>query len=135
MARSSGRTQQPKPKAGRKVRADTLYGTLNLLILQTLAAGAKHGLDVLRRIEATGSNLLRVEEGALYPALHRLERDGLIEGDWGVSDRGRRARFYRLTAAGEEMLGAETERWRDHAAAVAAVLGVSVEPLAGESES
>ena len=83
-----------------KIDSDTLYGTLNLLILKTLGGGPLHGLAVLRRIHEVTADGLRVEEGALYPALHRLERDGLVTGTWGLSENRRRAKFYELTPAG-----------------------------------
>ena len=108
-----------------KIEADTLYGTLSLLVLQTLSDGPLHGLEISRRIHADAEQALRVDEGALYPALHRLERDGLVEGEWGISEKRRRAKFYRLTEKGEQRLEREVRRWLKHANAVAAVLGVS----------
>ena len=107
-----------------RIVADSLYGTLNLLILAALEDGALHGLQVARRIQGASKEVLDVEEGALYPALHRLERDGLLRGTWGVSDRGRRAKFYELTGAGRRHLGREVERWRRHTRAVARVLAL-----------
>ena len=107
-----------------RVGSDTLYGTLNLLIMRTLSAGPAHGLDVARRIGAVSGDVLTVEEGALYPALHRLERDGLVEAEWGVSEHNRRARFYQLTSRGIDRLQGETARWVRHARAVGGVLGV-----------
>ncbi len=107
-----------------KISSDTMYGTLNLLILRTVSQEPQHGLDILRRIEAVSGSALRIEEGALYPALHRLERDGLLAGSWGVSDKRRRARFYRLTASGRRQLDREVSRWLTHIGAVARVLGV-----------
>ena len=104
------------------IDSDTLYGTLNLLVLQALRSGPLHGLAVSRRIESEAGGSLRVEEGALYPALHRLERDGLVEGRWGVTDRKRRAKFYRLTRRGRRHLERESARWARHAEAVASVL-------------
>lgn len=108
-----------------KIEADTLYGTLSLLVLQALADGPLHGLAISRRIRTQAGDALRIEEGALYPALHRLERDGLVEGEWGISDRRRRAKFYRLTDDGRTRLRHDVQRWLQHANAVAAVLGVS----------
>lgn len=107
-----------------KVEADTLYGTLSLLVLQSLSEGPLHGLEISRRIQAQARDALKVDEGALYPALHRLERDGLVEGEWGISDKRRRAKFYRLTERGERRLARDVQRWVRHANAVAAVLGV-----------
>lgn len=104
------------------VEASTLYGTLNLLILRTLEGGALHGLEVRRRIERLSEQVLQVEEGALYPALHRLERDGLLRSEWGTSDKGRRARFYALTGKGRARLARERASWRAHVRAVARVL-------------
>lgn len=101
-----------------RIDAGSLYGTLNLLVLQALADGPVHGLGVARRIQAGSREHLQVEEGALYPALHRLERDGLLTARWGTSENNRRARFYELTARGMAELERETERWRRHAAAV-----------------
>lgn len=111
-----------------RIDADTLYGTLSLLILRTLEDDALHGLEVRRRIHAAAGDLLRVEEGALYPALHRLERDGCLESEWGTSDRNRRAKFYALTEKGARRLERETEGWLDHVRAVGAVLGLALEP-------
>ena len=79
-----------------RIDADTLYGTLSLLILRTLLGESLHGLEIQGRIHDLAREALQVEEGALYPALHRLERDGLLESDWGISTKGRRAKFYRL---------------------------------------
>lgn len=107
-----------------KVEADTLYGTLSLLVLQALSDGALHGLEISRRIHARAGEALRIDEGALYPALHRLERDGLVEGEWGISEKRRRAKFYRLTEEGKRRLARDVRRWVKHANAVAAVLGV-----------
>jgi len=106
------------------IDADTLYGTLNLLVLRALRDGPLHGLAVSRRIEAETRGTLRVEEGALYPALHRLERDALVEGSWGRTDGNRRAKFYRLTRKGRRRLDREVSQWARHAEAVAAVLGL-----------
>jgi transcriptional regulator len=106
------------------IESDTLYGTLNLLVLQALGDGSLHGLAVSRRIANATRGTLRVEEGALYPALHRLERDGLVEGEWGRTDENRRAKFYRLTKRGRRQLERETARWAKHAQAVAGLLGL-----------
>lgn len=109
------------------IDSDTLYGTLNLLVLRALSAGPLHGLAVSRRLEAETAGSVRVEEGALYPALHRLERDGFVVGEWGRTDENRRARFYRLTPKGRKRLEQDTERWARHARAVATVLGLGAE--------
>ncbi len=105
-----------------KIESDTLYGTLNLLILRTLSEGPFHGLAISRQIHADTQDKLKIEEGALYPALHRLERDGLVKGSWGVSETRRRAKFYKLTNKGRAHLEREVERWMGHTKAVAAVL-------------
>ena len=97
-------------------------GTLDLLILQTVATEPLHGYAVGRWIRATGGGALAVEEGALYPALHRLEERGYLEGSWGRTDTGRRAKFYGLTAEGRAHMEAERARWQEHARAVRAVL-------------
>ena len=104
------------------IDAANLYGNLNLLILRTLEAGPMHGLGIGRRIRAASEDVLQVEEGALYPALHRLERDGYLRADWGVSESNRRAKFYQLTHTGRAMLEREIENWERHTAAVAKVL-------------
>jgi PadR family transcriptional regulator, regulatory protein PadR len=105
-----------------RIDAGSLYGTLNLLVLQALADGPQHGLGVARRILAGSGEQLQVEEGALYPALHRLERDGLLQARWGTSENNRRARFYELTPRGRGELAREAARWRRHAAAVRGLL-------------
>ena len=108
-----------------RIDANTLYGTLNLLILQSVAGGGLHGLAIGRRIEAAADDVLRIEEGALYPALHRLERDGLLKAEWGLSESRRRAKFYELTARGRKRLEREIATWLRHANAVASVLDIS----------
>jgi PadR family transcriptional regulator, regulatory protein PadR len=101
---------------------DLLQGTLDLLILKTLSLGPQHGWGVAQRIQQVSRNLLQVNQGSLYPALHRLEEQGWIDSEWGVSDNNRRAKFYRLTAAGKEQLERETEVWRQYAQAVRWIL-------------
>ncbi|HYN86196.1 MAG TPA: PadR family transcriptional regulator [Pyrinomonadaceae bacterium] len=103
-------------------RADLLQGTLDLLILKALSHGPMHGYGVGQRITQMAEELLRVEEGSLYPALYRLEERGLIASEWGTSENNRRARFYKLTAAGRRQLGVEEEGWRLFALAVGKVL-------------
>jgi PadR family transcriptional regulator len=107
------------------IDSGTLYGTMNLLVLQALRPGPLHGLAVSRRIEDETKGTLLVEEGALYPALHRLERDGLLEGEWGRTEENRRAKFYKLTRKGRRQLDRESARWLRHAQAMAAVLNLS----------
>jgi transcriptional regulator len=101
---------------------DLLRGTLDLLVLRTLSAGVMHGYDVARSIrERTGDEIL-VLEGALYPALHRLERRGLVASTWGYSDKQRKAKYYRLTARGRQQLSADVAQWQRYTRAVARVL-------------
>src|SRR5215471_2861457 len=103
-------------------RLDLLQGTLDLLILRTLQPGRMHGWAISERIQQISQDVLRVNQGSLYPALHRLERQGWIRAESGVSELGRRARFYRLTAAGRKQLGVETESWARLTAAIGRVL-------------
>ena len=102
--------------------ADLLPGTLDLLILKAVSLGPLHGYGVLLRIEQITGGALLVEQGALYPALFRLEHRGLLEGEWGVSDDNRRAKYCRLTAAGRRRLKTEAEGWNRLATAMAAAL-------------
>ena len=99
-----------------------LHGTLDALILKTLAAIPRHGYAIARFIEDTTGEAVVIEEGSLYPALYRMERRGWIEAEWGTSELGRRAKFYRLTDAGREQLAAETETWQRFAAGVSKIL-------------
>src|ERR1051326_2683893 len=103
-------------------RLDLLQGTLDLLILRTLQDDAKHGWDIAERIEQMSERVLEVNQGSLYPALHRLEHQGWIKAEWGVSELGRRARFYRLTASGRKQLELETDQWARLTAAIRRVL-------------
>jgi len=103
-------------------QAQLLPGTLDLLILKAVSLGPMHGFGVLLRIEQITHGALLTEQGALYPALHRLEHQGLLESEWGTSENNRRAKFYRLTAAGRRSLREETESWNRLAAAIAAAL-------------
>ena len=103
-------------------RIDPLQGTLDLLILRTLQTSPLHGWAISERIQQISQDALQVNQGSLYPALHRLEHQGWIKADWGVSELGRRARFYRLTAAGRKQLEVETENWARLAAAIGRVL-------------
>src|SRR4051794_28449193 len=106
-------------------KLDLLQGTLDLLILRTLQAGSQHGWAISERIQQISQDVLRVNQGSLYPALHRLEHQGWIEAEWGVSELGRRARFYKLTAKGRKQLAAETESWTRLTAAIGRVLEMS----------
>ena len=104
-------------------RLDLLQGTLDLLILRTLQSGdSLHGWAISERIQQISQDVLQVNQGSLYPALHRLEHHGWIEAEWGVSELGRRARFYRLTAAGRKQLHQETDDWTRLIAAIGRVL-------------
>jgi transcriptional regulator len=104
-------------------RADLLPGTLDLLILKAVSLGPLHGYAVLLRIEQMTGGALVVEQGALYPALFRLEHRGLLDTEWGVSDNNRRAKYYRLTAAGRKQLKTERDGWNRLATAMQAALG------------
>ena len=101
---------------------DVIRGTLDLLVLKGLSWGPMHGLAVLRWIEQGSRRQLQIEEGALYPALHRMEQKGWLESEWGYTEQSRRARFYRLTAAGRKQLAAELSRWSRYTDAVDLVL-------------
>src|ERR1700675_861822 len=107
---------------GQTARLDLLQGTLDLLILRTLQVGPMHGWAISERIQQISEEVLQVNQGSLYPALHRLEHQGWIKAEWGVSELGRRARFYRLTAAGRKQLERETESWARLTAAIGRVL-------------
>jgi transcriptional regulator len=110
---------------GEAKSGDLLQGTLDMLILKALARGVKHGYAIAEWICASSDDILRVEEGALYPALHRLELKGLLEAEWGVSENNRRARFYRLTRTGRKALAADAERWSRLSMAIARVMGTA----------
>lgn len=103
-------------------KADLLQGTLDLLILKTLALGPNHGWGIAQRIQQISQDVLQVNQGSLYPALQRLEQQDRIASEWGISENNRKAKFYRLTAAGERQLDAETENWERISAAVARIL-------------
>jgi PadR family transcriptional regulator PadR len=104
------------------LRGDLVQGTLDMLILKALTRGAMHGYSIMEFIQQTSDDVLRVEEGALYPALHRLELRGLLDAEWGVSENRRRAKFYRLNAAGRKYLADEASGWDRLSAAVARVM-------------
>jgi transcriptional regulator len=105
-----------------KTKSDNLQGTLALLVLKSLEQGAMHGWGITLHIQRISNEVLRVEEGSLYPALHRMEQEGWIASEWGLSENNRRARFYRLTALGRKQLRAERENWQKITKAVALVL-------------
>ncbi len=101
---------------------DLLHGTLDSLILKTLGWGPRHGYGIARWLEQATEDTLQIEEGSLYPALYRLEKKQWIEAEWGKTERGRRAKLYRLTPLGRRQLQVETERWRSFSEAVSSVL-------------
>jgi PadR family transcriptional regulator, regulatory protein PadR len=102
---------------------DVLQGTLDMLILKALSLEPMHGWGISQRIQQISRDVLQINQGSLYPALHRLERRAWIEADWGTSENNRRAKYYRLTALGQRQLAAATARWERLAAAIARVLG------------
>ncbi|MGA2736397.1 MAG: PadR family transcriptional regulator [Bryobacteraceae bacterium] len=106
-----------------KPKADLLPGTLDMIVLQILMRGHLHGYAIAQLIQQLSDDLLRVEEGSLYPALQRLELNGLIEGEWGLSANNRRARFYKLTPDGRKHLAGESARYRQVTGAVARIMG------------
>jgi transcriptional regulator len=103
-------------------RVDLLQGTLDLLLLRTLSAGPQHGHAIAKHIRQTSEDLLLVETGSLYPALHRLEAKGWISAEWMLSDKGKRARYYRLTASGRRQLQSEQSKWQTFARAMGLIL-------------
>lgn len=105
-----------------KPKNDLLQGTLALLVLKTLARGPQHGYGITLHIQMVSKNILRVEEGSLYPALHRMEQDGLVSAEWGMTENSRRARYYSLTAKGRKQLAEEEKNWERLTQAVAQVL-------------
>ena len=104
---------------------DVLRGSIDLLVLKTLSLAPMHGWGITQRVQQISDGVLEVNQGSLYPALQRLEKNGLITSDWGTTDNNRRARYYRLTAAGRRALGAEVESWRRFAAGLEAVLSTT----------
>jgi transcriptional regulator len=108
-----------------KSQVDLLQGTLDLLILRTLLPGPSHGHAIAKHIQRTTEDQLQVETGSLYPALHRLEAQGFIAASWGLSDKGKRARFYRLTALGRKQLVVERTKWQALSRAIGLVLSES----------
>jgi len=107
---------------------DLLQGTLDLLILKAVSLGPLHGYGVLLRIQQISGQTLVIQQGSLYPALYRLEHQGLLATEWGESENNRRAKYYSLTAAGREQLGAETEKWRQMADVMGTILDATAEP-------
>ena len=105
-----------------KNKTDLLQGTLDMLILKTLQPGPTHGWDIAQCIQQISEDVLQVNQGSLYPALHRLEDKGLIASEWGASENNRRAKFYKLTAAGRKQLQEESETWRRFSWAITRIL-------------
>lgn len=105
-----------------KEKTDLVYGTLDMLILKSLQLEPMHGLGIANRIQQMSDEVLRVEQGSLYPALYRLEAQGWIAADWGVSENNRKARFYKLTPTGRKQLSAETDHWTRLTTAINQVL-------------
>src|SRR3954452_9362822 len=101
---------------------ELLQGTLDMLLLKALQLGPLHGYAIARRVQQFSDNVLKVEEGSLYPALHRMEERGWVESEWGVSENNRRSKFYQLTRKGRKQLALETEEWKKVAAAITRVM-------------
>ncbi len=118
----SYRNPPPRRAVAPRPQTDVLRGSLDLLVLKTLSLEAMHGWGIGQRVQQISAGVLEVNQGSLYPALQRLEQDGLITSAWGTTDNNRRARYYRLTAAGRRALGAELESWRRFAAGLETVL-------------
>lgn len=108
---------------------DVVQGTLDMLILKAVSLGALHGYGILLRIQQLSRDRLEIQQGSLYPALYRLEHEGLIAGEWGESENKRRAKYYRLTAAGRRRLNAETASWNRMAEVIAGILSTRAEEL------
>jgi transcriptional regulator len=108
---------------------DLLQGTLDMLVLKAVSLGPLHGYGVLLRIQQISQNRLEIQQGSLYPALYRLEHEGWIAGEWGQSENKRRARFYRLTAAGRKRLGTEAKKWNQFADVIGTILNAVPEEL------
>jgi PadR family transcriptional regulator, regulatory protein PadR len=105
-----------------KARTDLMQGTLELLILKTLARDSMHGYGIAQKIHAAADDLLKIEDGSLYPALYRMEERGWIKSKWDVSENNRRAKFYKLTSAGRRQLAAESDNWERISRAIARIL-------------
>jgi transcriptional regulator len=112
--------------AKKQANGEMVQGTLDMLILRTLVMGPAHGHTIAHVIEHTSDNVLEVEQGSLYPALHRLEDRGWLESYWGTSENNRKAKFYKLTRAGRKQLIAEAGRWRQMVQAIGRVMGESI---------
>jgi transcriptional regulator len=110
-------------------QVDLLQGTLDMLILKAISLGPLHGYGVLLRIQQISGDQLEIQQGSLYPALYRLEHQGLITSEWGESDNNRKAKFYSLTAAGRRQLHSETEKWNRMSVLIAGILGTTSEEI------
>ena len=110
------------PQTSKPDSSGMLHGTLDAIVLKTLSWGSRHGYGIAKWIEETTNEAVIVEEGSLYPALYRMERRGWIEAEWGTSELGRRAKFYRITAKGRRQLASETQEWAKFATAVSKIL-------------
>src|SRR5579863_9165047 len=117
-----GRMSRREPPVTPLEKAELLQGTLDLLILKVVALGPVHGYGISQRIRQISDSVLQVQQGSLYPALHRLEKRGWLAADWGESDNGRQARFYRLSETGRKQLASEEETWNRLSKAVALIL-------------
>ena len=117
-----GETTLPAPSI------DLLQGTLDVLVLKTLSWGPRHGYAVARGLQQLTDDVLQIEEGSLYPALHRMERRGWVESEWGLSENNRRAKYYKLTTEGRKQLRAEASTWSTFSTAVSKVLSATVAP-------
>ncbi len=115
------------PKDHYQNRIELLQGTLDMLILQTLQWGPQHGYGIANAIRANSGELLRIETGSLYPALHRLERQGWVKSDWKLTETSQRAKYYRLTPAGKKQLASERTRWTQLVGAITGVLNPAAE--------
>ena len=111
-----------------KEKPDLVYGTLEMLILKALQHGARHGLAIADRIQQMSKDILRVEQGSLYPALYRLEAQGRIKAEWGVSENNRKAKYYKITAAGRRQLQKETRDWAEATSIIARFLTLDRKP-------
>jgi PadR family transcriptional regulator, regulatory protein PadR len=116
----------------RAISSEMLKGTLDMMILRTLVVGDAHGHTIAKVIERSSEDVLEVEQGSLYPALHRLENRGWVKSYWGTSENNRKAKFYRMTTAGRRQLTVETSRWRQMARAIGLVMGET--PMREEGE-
>jgi PadR family transcriptional regulator, regulatory protein PadR len=117
----------------RKDKLELLQGTLDMLVLKTLTGGSLHGYKIVERIEQLSSDVIHVEEGSLYPALHRMERRGWITSDWGYSENNRKAKYYRLTRIGRKQLETELSTWNRMSQAITSVVNSAATATAGAS--